>query len=50
MSPAPDPDADAPPPRRLLGAGFWLLMGFALACVVAGLAVARFGPALFPAP
>ena len=54
MSPEPDHDADddppPPPPRPLLGVGFWLLMGFALACVLAGLAIARLGPRLFPAP
>ena len=44
-----DPD-DEPPPRPLLGAGLGLLMGIALAFVIAGLAVARVGPSLFPAP
>ena len=52
VSPEPDHDADddPPPPRALLGVGFWLLMGFALACVLAGLAISRLGPRLFPAP
>jgi hypothetical protein len=32
-----------------LGLGFWLLIVFALACILAGLGVAKLGPRLFPA-
>ena len=41
---------DSPPdpagyrPRRLLGVGFWAMLAFALLCVLAGIAIADFGP------
>jgi hypothetical protein len=43
-----DPPAEGPR-RRGLGAGFWAMIVFGFLCAVAGLAVAKFGPALFPA-
>lgn len=33
--------------RRLLGPGFWALIAFGLVCVLAGVAIARFGPTWF---
>ena len=43
-----DEDRDAGPgddrPPRLLSPWFWLALIFGLACVVAGLALARLGP------
>jgi hypothetical protein len=61
MTLAPDPvETDAPRDpalyarRRLLGPGFWALIAFGILCVIAGAALARFGPAWFarkaPAP
>ncbi len=51
--PAPvEPDEDDPgarPPGPLLGLRFWLLIGFAVFCIAAGLAVAWLGPVWFPA-
>ena len=41
--PPPDDPDDRPPPR-LMGTWFWLALIFALACIVAGLAVAKLGP------
>jgi len=35
-------------PRPLMGRGFWVLMVFALVCVIAGIAVATLGPRLSP--
>lgn len=46
---AEEDDQDARPARPLLGLRFWLLIGFAAACVAAGLAVATLGPVWFPA-
>ena len=34
----------ARPPRRLLSPWFWLALIFALACIVAGVALAKLGP------
>lgn len=34
------PDDEEPPLKPLIGRGFWVLMGFSLAAVVAGLLVA----------
>jgi hypothetical protein len=50
-SPAVEPeddDADVRPPGSLLGLRFWLLISFAVICIVAGLAVAWLGPVWFP--
>lgn len=33
--------------RRLLGPGFWALIAFGLVCVLAGVAISRFGPTWF---
>ena len=38
------PQAGDKRPRRLMGLWFWLALMFGLACVVAGLALARLGP------
>ncbi len=35
-------------PRTLMGAGFWALMIFGVACILAGVAIALFGPRLLP--
>jgi hypothetical protein len=35
--------------RRLFGPGFWIAMGFALFCILAGVLVVKLGPKLFPA-
>jgi hypothetical protein len=45
---APDPPKDpaAYRPRPLLGLGFWGLLAFALVCILAGIAIAEFGPRL----
>jgi hypothetical protein len=43
QKPPPDDPDDRPPPR-LMGPWFWLALIFALACIVAGLAVAKLGP------
>lgn len=51
--PPGDPDEDDPgarPPGPLLGPRFWLLIVFTVVCIAAGLAVARLGPVVFPAP
>lgn len=44
---SPDPD-DQGPPRRLLVAAFCVAMVLALACILAGLGIAHYGPRLFP--
>ena len=41
------PDADDKRPRRLMGLGFWIALMFGLACVLAGLTIARLGPRYF---
>jgi hypothetical protein len=52
MSPAPDPDLTAPRdpavyrPRPLLGVTFWAMIAFGVLCVLAGVALASFGPRL----
>lgn len=43
----PDDDDPPPPPVKLDGR-FWALMIFCAFCIIAGLAVATFGPRLFP--
>ena len=51
MSLTPDPTEPSPPPlgrSRLLGPTVWLMIGFGLMCVLAGYALSRFGPHLFP--
>jgi hypothetical protein len=60
MTAAPDPaeiiaprDPSLYAPRRGLGAGFWAMIVFGVACIAVGVAVARFGPSWFaraPAP
>jgi hypothetical protein len=43
--PKPDNDGDDDGrPPRLMGPWFWLALIFGLACVVAGLALAKLGP------
>jgi hypothetical protein len=43
--PQPGGDGDDPrPPPRLMTTWFWLALIFALACIVAGLALAKLGP------
>ena len=60
MTNAPDPDelADHGLPRdphdyslrrRGLGIAFWAAMAFGLLCILAGIAIDRYGPKLFPA-
>jgi Tfp pilus assembly protein PilN len=60
MTSAPDPDelADHGLPRdphdyslrrRGLGLAFWAAMAFGLLCILAGIAIDRYGPKLFPA-
>jgi len=50
MTPPPDSDLTAPKdpaayrPRALLGVGFWAAMVFGVLCVLAGVALATFGP------
>jgi hypothetical protein len=39
---SPDPDGD-PPPRPLLGPGFWIVLVLSLVCVLAGVAIATLG-------
>jgi hypothetical protein len=39
----PEGDDDGPPPR-LMSPWFWLALIFGLACIVAGLALAKLGP------
>jgi hypothetical protein len=52
MSPASDPDLTAPRdpavyrPRPLLGVTFWAMIAFGVVCVLAGVALASFGPRL----
>ncbi|HEX4197065.1 MAG TPA: mitofilin family membrane protein [Caulobacteraceae bacterium] len=55
---APDPDDIAGLPRdphdyslrrRGLGLAFWAAMAFGLVCILAGVAIDRYGPKLFPA-
>jgi hypothetical protein len=52
MSPASDPDLTAPRdpaiyrPRPLLGMTFWAMIAFGVLCVLAGVALASFGPRL----
>ena len=41
--------ADDSPPPRLFGLAFWAAMVFAILCIGAGYAFARYGPRLFPA-
>ena len=59
MTSAPDPvdsgDMDLPRdpadyarPRRGLGLAFWAVIVFGLLCVLAGVAIDRFGPTWFP--
>ena len=42
-------DDDEPPPPVRLDGRFWALMIFCAACIIGGLAIATFGPRLFPA-
>ena len=37
-------DGDDRPPPRLMNRWFWLALIFGLACIVAGLSLARLGP------
>jgi hypothetical protein len=46
--PPADRTDDSPPPR-LFGVAFWAAMVFAILCIAAGYAFARYGPRLFPA-
>ncbi len=55
MSPS-DPDAPGGPPepaeykpKPLMSLGFWVAMAFALLSILAGVAVVKLGPTLFPA-
>ncbi len=34
--------------RRGFGAAFWSMIGFGLACIVAGVIIGLFGPRIFP--
>src|SRR6185312_12611246 len=43
-APAMSDDDDDRPPPRLVSRWFWLALIFGLACVVAGLALAKLGP------
>ena len=47
MSDEQDDDEGEPPPLKL-DARFWALMSFCVLCIVGGLAIASFGPRLFP--
>ena len=38
------------PPPRLFGPAYWMAIAFALACIVGGVVIARFGPVWFAAP
>jgi len=40
--------ASRSPPRRGFGLAFWVMLAFSLVCVLSGLVIGRFGPALFP--
>jgi hypothetical protein len=42
--PKPDGDDHDRPPPRLMSTWFWLALIFGLACIVAGLALAKLGP------
>ncbi|MGZ5984705.1 MAG: hypothetical protein ACXWK7_07190 [Caulobacteraceae bacterium] len=44
MTPDPRPDGDDRRPSPLMNRWFWLALIFGLACIVAGLALARLGP------
>jgi hypothetical protein len=59
MTDAPEPAEPAAPdlprdpalyaaPRPRLPLSFWLMIGFGLVCVLAGVVIGRFGPRLFP--
>src|ERR687889_748040 len=52
MSDVTDPDDPIPPRRperrRGLGLMFWVVMLFGLLCILAGAAIATYGPRLFP--
>ena len=39
---------DAPP--RLFGRAYWIAIAFAVACILGGVLIARFGPVWFEAP
>lgn len=41
-------DEEPPPPRGLLGVGFWIAVAFGVLCLLAALAVWRLGPSLWP--
>lgn len=43
-----DPYDDDRAPRPPMGPPFWIALGFGLVCVLAGLALAKLGPGLFP--
>ena len=45
---APAEPADDGPRRPLMGPGFWLAIGFAVFCILAGVVVVKLGPTLFP--
>ncbi len=45
----PEPSTEDIQPPRLMSAGFWIAMGFALFCILAGVLVVKLGPSLFPA-
>jgi len=45
---APRDPADYSLRRRGFGLAFWLMIGFGFLCVLAGVAVSRYGPVLFP--
>ena len=47
-APAPAPPADAPPPMRLMGPVFWILIVFTVMCIAGGYMIAKLGPDLFP--
>jgi len=46
MPSVPDPNASRP---RGLGLAYWALMFFSAACILTGVVIGWFGPALFPA-
>jgi len=52
MRPSSDPDTTAPRdpavyrPRPLLGVSFWALIAFGVLCILAGVVIASYGPAL----
>ena len=45
--PAP-PDADEDRPQRLFSPAFWVAIGFAALCILAGIGLVVLGPTLFP--